>query len=201
MSRTLDFDPAPMRRMECSDRMEGPLKTRLLTAMAAVCALVLLPITPASAQVVRFDDAVGDTHARSDIKWVQVTNSRHRDLFKVRVRLDRVRYGVGLVVYVDRRLKNPGPELRMVAFADSEWQLHRVNKWGQRGRMIDTCGAVRYSKSTPRPIATWKASRSCLELRPRVRVAVKIADRGHGKDWAPDRRRFFPPVSASSHAS
>jgi hypothetical protein len=56
--------------------------------MAAVCALVLLPITPASAQVVRFDDAVGDTHARSDIKWVQVTNSRHRDLFKVRVRLD-----------------------------------------------------------------------------------------------------------------
>lgn len=179
------------------------MNVRAIAVLAAATALALpmglIGMTTASAQVSIFDDATGDTHARSDIKWVEVTHSKRLGHLKVRVRLDQIRTGVELVVYVDRRLGNPGPELRMVAYPDSEWALFRVNKWGQRGRLVDTCGRVRYSNSSARPIATWKAGRECLKLRQRVRVAVMIADPGHGVDWAPKRRTFFPAVSATGH--
>jgi hypothetical protein len=172
------------------------IRAPLLATAALTLAITLMPTTPASAEQVTFDDAVGDTNSRSDVRWVEVMHSNKRDRFQVRVRLDQVRYGVELVVYVDRRRGNPGPELRMVALADSEWALYRVVRWGQRGTRIDTCGRVSYSPAAG-DVARWRSSRTCLDLGPQVRVAVKVRDDGYGVDWAPQKYRFFPAVSAS----
>lgn len=167
---------------------------RTMTALVAAGVLALLPMSDASAATRTFPDAVGDSGASSDIRWVTVTNSAAKDRFAVRVGLDRVEYGVALNVYVDLERGNPGPELRMSAYADSEWALFRVQRWGQRGREIAGCGRVTYSKSTDSSIALWRATRTCLGVGPRVRVAVRLAEPGVGVDWAPARRTFFPAV-------
>jgi hypothetical protein len=171
------------------------------TAVALVALLAMLPVaTTAHADEVRVADPTGDTTARSDIKWVEVLHSRSEDLFKVRTRLSEVLIGVKLVMYVDRNRGNPGPELRMVAYADSEWQLYRVNRWDDRGQQIVTCGKVRYTVGSEKPIASWSATRSCLRLDRSVRVAVKVDDDGYGNDWAPARRDFTPWVNAAAPA-
>lgn len=171
---------------------------RILAATAVVVSAALLPIAPAAASTRSFPDAVGDSGASSDIRWVKVTNSLAQNRFAVKVGLDQVDYDVALVVYVDLRRRNPGPELRMSANADSEWAMFAVNRWGQRGTQTASCGRVSYSKSTARPVATWHASRGCLGVGARVRVAAKLVEHGVGVDWAPARRTFFPAVRATA---
>jgi hypothetical protein len=83
----------------------------------------------------------------------------------------------------------------MVANADSEWALYRVDDWGQRGKRTALCGRVRYSKSTP-SVASWRAPRTCLDIRRAVRVSVRVKDAGHGVDWSPAPREFLPGVRA-----
>jgi len=170
-------------------------RTLLTVAAALAVAAVALPANAATAATELFPDATGDTASRSDIGWVEVTNSRQHDRLAVRVGLSRVLYGVTLTVWVDTRAKNPGPELRMVAYADSEWALYRVDRWGQRGTRTPLCGRVRYSKSTPH-VAGWRTTRTCLDVRRGVRVAVRVKDTGHGADWAPAPRHFLDTVLA-----
>jgi len=115
----------------------------------------------------------------------------------VRIRLDKVVLGTAATVYVDRNRSNPGPELRMVAAPDSEWLLYRVDRWGQRGTSIHTCGRVGFSASSG-PVVVWRASRTCLHINGGVRVAAKLTGprKQDGVDWAPHRRTFYPRVSA-----
>ncbi|HUW16716.1 MAG TPA: hypothetical protein VMW94_06530, partial [Actinomycetes bacterium] len=78
------------------------MRTRTLVTVAAALAVaaVLLPANGAAAATDLFPDATGDTASRSDIGWVEVTNSGQHDRFVVRVGLSRVVYGAPLTVWV-----------------------------------------------------------------------------------------------------
>lgn len=154
----------------------------------------LLPGQAANAATTTYLDPSGDTGARSDIRRVQVDNSRATDLFRVRVRVDRVILGTDVSVYVDLNRKNRGPELRMSAAPDSEWALSRVKGWKDRGKRIALCGKVRFSTDF-KPVVVWRTTRTCVNLQGKARVAVKLRDKGHGTDWAPAPRRFYPGVT------
>lgn len=173
-------------------KMPGLALTAAVTASA-----LFLPLTTAWGGTTRFEDHPNATKASTDVRWVEVTNDRAGDEFKVKVRVDKIRLGSTLVVYVDRNLKNAGPELRMVAFPDSEWSLYRVNKWGQRGKQIDTCGRVRMSAFEHDHRAVWSATRTCLKIHHGVRVSVKMVDPKGRVDWAPKRQAFFDRVAAN----
>jgi hypothetical protein len=173
------------------------MRTRGLALAGAIAAVtVALPTSGALAQTSQFDDQTEAANSSSDVTSVEVTNNRVQDMFRVKVRIDRIRVGSTLVVYVDRRMKNAGPELRMVAAPDSEWSLFRVGGWGQRGKLVDTCGRVRMSSFERDHLAKWTATRSCLNLHGAVRVSVKSVDPDGDVDWAPKRHEFFPKVSA-----
>lgn len=174
------------------------MKKPAITLAAAVAAAALLvPTATAWAETTRFDDRPRPTKSSTDVRWVEVTNDHASDRFGVKVRVDKIRLGSTLVVYVDRNLHNPGPELRMVAVPDSEWALYRVNTWGQRGREMGTCGRVRMSSFDHEHRATWTAERTCLGIHGQVRVAVKMVDPQGRADWAPKRTTFFQPVAGS----
>ena len=127
---------------------------------------------------------------------VKVRNDRETDRFRVAVKADRIVLGSSLTIYVDRNLRNRGPELRMMAVPDSEWALYRVDKWGERGREVTTCGRARMSASSAREVAVWRASRDCLHLHGAVRVSAKMIDVKGRVDWAPEKHHFYPRVSA-----
>lgn len=174
------------------------MKMRGAAVAAAVTVSALVVAVPGAwAATTKFADNPHATKSSTDVKWVEVTNDKADDEFKVKVRVDKIRLGSTLVVYVDRNLKNAGPELRMVAFPDSEWALYRVNKWGQRGKQIDTCGRVRMSSFTNDHRARWSATRTCLGIRGAVRVGVKMVDPKGRADWAPKREAFFGRVTAN----
>jgi hypothetical protein len=170
---------------------------RMVASATAAAVVALVPAGAAVASTSTYQDPSRDSTANSDIRSVTVTNSAADDQLVVRVRLDRVVLASSVTVYVDRARRNPGPELRMVAAPDSEWALYRVDRWGQRGKPITTCGRVRYSESA-KPVALWRTSRTCLHLKGSVRVAVKLAGPGRagGTDWAPAARTFYPWVTA-----
>ena len=173
------------------------MKSRALALVATVTAAsVAVPVGSALAATTTFHDPHTSAKASSDIRWVKVTNDRNTNDFKVKARVDKVRIGSTLVVYVDRNQGNNGPELRMVAAPDSEWALYRVHRWGERGKQIDTCGRVRLSAGAHDHRATWKASRSCLNIDGAVRVGVKMVDPDGDADWAPKARTFYPRVTA-----
>ncbi len=179
--------------------MNGDLSMRIpRLAIAVVVALgmVLTPTLTAWAATTTFLDQVRETKSSADVRWVKVENARSTDRFGVTVKVNQIRTASTLVVYVDRNLKNAGPELRMVAAPDSEWALYRVGTWGQRGKEITTCGRVRMSAFDREHKATWRASRECLAISGVVRVAVKMTDARGRVDWAPRKRTFFPRVSA-----
>jgi len=165
-----------------------------LSALSAV--LFVLTAAPASAENLTVGDSTGDTQSRSDIERMKVTNSRADNQLHVRVVLSKIVIGAPLTVYLDRNLKNNGPELRMVAYPDSEWMLFRVGNWEERGKSIDTCGRVSYSDSTKNAVATWTAKRGCLSIDGAVRVAAKVVDSDLGRDWVPAKQMFSDRISA-----
>lgn len=174
------------------------MRSRTLLAFTAAALLTLLPTQSASAAIAVYHDPDGDTTSRSDLRWVNVRNVGSDNLFEVRVGVSQVVLGDLLVVYVDRDLKDPGPELRMNAYVDSEWTLARVNTWREQGTIVSHCGRVTYSTSSTRPVAVWHATRRCLGIGKQVRVAAKVVDFGHGVDWAPAPRVFLDPVSSGA---
>lgn len=167
-----------------------------LGAVATALVVVLLPAAPAVAAEHRFTDPVGETASRSDIRWVRVANSRDQNRIRVRVGMSRVVYGVEWTTYLNTKLSDPGPEWKMSGYADSEWVLYRVDSWRDDGRQRNCPGSASYSQSSARPIASWTSSRSCLGIRGKARVSVRLKDVGHGIDWAPTAREFFPGVRA-----
>jgi len=168
-----------------------------LVVSALVVATLTVASTPARAASKWFNDGTDPVKTSVDVKRVKVTNNRAHNRFAVKVRLDKIRTGSVLVVYLDRNPVNPGPELRMVAYPDSEWALFRVAAWGRHGRQINTCGSVAMSSFDHPHRAVWKAPRGCLKIDGRVRVAVRTVDPQGRHDWAPRRQTFFAPVAAS----
>jgi len=173
------------------------VRSKLVAGLSGVCALLLLlTATPAFAENLTVGDATGDTQSRSDIQRMKVTNSRADNQLHVRVVLSKIVLGAPVTVYLDRNLDNNGPELRMVAYPDSEWLLFRVGSWDERGESIRTCGRVSYSDSTKNAAATWEAKRDCLKIDGAVRVAAKVVDPKGGRDWIPAEQAFSKRVSA-----
>jgi len=186
--------------MLISLRSKGPLvRSKLVATLSGLtAALLLLSAAPASAESLTVGDETGDTQSRSDIERMKVTNSRADNELHVRVALSKIVIGAPVTVYLDRNLDNNGPELRMVAYPDSEWMLFRVGNWEERGESIGTCGRVSYSDSTKNAAATWDAKRGCLNIDGAVRVAAKVVDHDRGRDWVPAKQTFSKRVSAKS---
>lgn len=163
-----------------------------LLAAAAAGALVLTVAPAAWAGTVSYDDDVGDTGSRSDIRRVVVEHVHTADRLTVTTRLTKVVYGAELAIFIDSRPRNAGPEWKISAYADSEWALMRVDGWRDDGMPGPTCGRVSYSMDTDHPVARATLPSSCIRLHRDVRVSVLVHDAGHGRDWAPDTRRFLP---------
>lgn len=170
--------------------------TSTVVAAALTTSALIIPTMGASAETAGFSDPPDMTTSSTDVKWVEVTNERADDRFALKVRVNKIRLGSSMVVYLDRNRANAGPELRMVAVPDSEWALFRVGSWSDHGRRIDLCGRVRMSSFDNDHRATWRAERSCLGIGGAVRVAVKMIDPKGRADWAPAPKTFFDRVSA-----
>lgn len=165
---------------------------RASIVLALAVTLGVLAAPTAWAGTVSFDDEVGDTGSRSDIRRVVVEHVHTADRLRVTTRLSKVVYGAELAIFIDSRPANAGPEWKISAYADSEWALLRVDSWRDDGMPGPTCGRVSYSRDTDRPIARATLPSSCIRLHRDVRVSVLVHDAGHGRDWAPDVRRFLP---------
>lgn len=165
---------------------------RAIVVVAAALTLTLVATPAALAGRVTFNDEVGDTTSRSDIRRVVVEHVHTADRLRVATRLSEVVIGVELAVFIDSRPQNAGPEWKISAYPDSEWALLRVDSWRDDGMAGPTCGRVSYSLDTDRPVARVILPSSCLRLHRDVRVSVLVRDAGHGRDWAPHARHFLP---------
>ena len=168
------------------------MRTRTaLYAAALSVATLAATAAPASANVKRFEDPVGDSKAHNDIRWVVLNNGGPTgERLQVRIRMTDVQYGDQLRVFVDTRSNNPGPEWRMTAYPDSEWVLHRVDTWDSPGTVTYCPGRVRFTE--PRDIARWRTSRDCLSVGDKVRVAVRVQEGSSPQhDWARAYRMFL----------
>ena len=150
--------------------------------------LIVAPIGMAQAATISIDDDSGDTGSRSDIRKVVVEHTNTKLL--VKARLDEVVVGVEYAVFIDTRRNNPGPEWLISAYPDSEWVIMRVSGWDDNGEPGPQCGRARYSLESDPAVAKVRLPTSCLGMRDRVRVAVRMHDGGNGVDWAPARRDF-----------
>jgi hypothetical protein len=176
--------------LRASDERWTMRRSMLAVAMTGVLSLVAAPA--AWAGTVSFDDEVGDTGSRSDITRVVVEHVHTADRLRVTTRLTKVVYGAELAIFIDSRPRNAGPEWKISAYADSEWALLRVDSWRDDGMPGPTCGRVSYSMDADPPVARATFPSSCIRLHRDVRVSVLVHDAGHGRDWAPDTRRFLP---------
>lgn len=165
---------------------------RAISTVSVTVAALVLSATPAQANVRRFDDPKGDTKAHNDIRWVEVRNggTDGGKRLVVRVRMAQIQPGDGMRIFVDTRAGNAGPEWRMSANADSEWILHRVNRWNAPGTVANCAGRV--SMTDSKRTAFWRTSRKCLSIGDKVRVAVRVEETGSSQhDWAQSYRRFL----------
>lgn len=167
---------------------------RAIGVVAAVLTLALVATPAAMAGTVSFNDEVGDTASRSDIRRVVAEHVHTADRLRVTTRLSEVVIGVELAVFIDSRPRNAGPEWKVSAYPDSEWALLRVDGWRDDGIPVRTCGRVSYGLDADRPVARATLPSSCLRLHRDVRVSVRVRDAGHGRDWAPAPRRLLPAV-------
>lgn len=162
------------------------------TVVVTLMAIVWAPV--ALAATISYDDTVGETRSRSDIKRVVVEHQRRENRLSVKARLTKVVYGVEFAVYLDTRRRNSGPEWKISGYADSEWGILKIKGWRDKGRPGPVCGRARYSKSTDAPVARVRIPTKCVKIRSSVRVAVAMVDSRNGTDWVPRRRSFLPPV-------
>jgi hypothetical protein len=176
-----------------SSRMGSP-GLRLLGCMLLTAAAVVSWAPVALGDSISYDDRVGETTSRSDIKRVVVDHRHQKERLSVRARLTKVVYGVEFAVYLDTRRKNKGPEWKIWAYADSEWGILKVRGWNDQGRQGPVCGRASYTKSTDSVVARVTIPTKCLRIRSSVRVAVATIDPRNGTDWVPHRKTFLPPV-------
>ncbi|MEO8107219.1 MAG: hypothetical protein ABI720_07855 [Actinomycetes bacterium] len=171
-----------------------PARVKSLTTLGLAVLVVLAGALPAQAATVSYDDKVGDTSSRSDIKKVVVDHQGKKNRLTVKVRLTKVVYGVEFVTYLDTRRKNRGPEWKISGYADSEWGILKVKGWKDKGTPGPICGRMSYSKSTDVPVARVRIPTKCLKMRRSVRVSVAMNDPKNGADWVPRRKTFLPAV-------
>ena len=162
-----------------------------VSTIATSLVLIGLAAAPAAANMRHFDDPVGDTKAHNDIKWVEVANGgatgKH---LVVRVKLGEIEPGDGERIFVDTRAKDPGPEWRMLGWADSEWRLERVENWDSPGTVVACPGRV--SLTDNRTVGFWRTRRACLGVGDKVRVSVRMQeDTSPQHDWAAGYRTFL----------
>jgi hypothetical protein len=179
--------------------------------VAASSALLLAGVlSPALADVQRFDDSVTDQTGEAGIRWVRVDNSTAAlDKVKVVTRVGNMLTGPGdsaplQQLYIDTKPNDPGPEYRILTGQDIG--LYRVDGWRDTGTYIPAqCAGSshyggyvgRYPKIQGHYNRIFVAiKRGCIANPAKVRVAVHTyfhPDRGP-QDWARARNTFLPWV-------
>jgi hypothetical protein len=173
-------------------------KARLAAAAVVTAAAVAAPLTltpSAQADTVVFADARRDAPRHIDLTRALVDNGDARPL-KVLIRI-RIRgtwaAGDHIAVYFNRNRSNPGPELRLSSFVDSEFSLRRVNTWTGNG-IPASCGDFAMKQFADNHGVRVRINRSCLDGP--ARVAIRTRSDDGQVDWFQQRRTFLPAVHA-----
>jgi hypothetical protein len=170
---------------------------RAATALATAAVATTLTLTPAAnANTAERVDARGDAPRHIDLTRAVIDNGDSRsDLVKLRIRVDgTLRTGDSVTVWFNRDPSNPGPELRLAGFVNSEYAMRRVNTWSGPGRAV-SCDLYKMKQFDNLHGVRVRIDRSCLGDHP-VRVAIR-AGSGAGDsrfDWFDSRRTFLPGV-------
>lgn len=175
-------------------------KTRILktaTALATAAVATTLTLTPAvNANTAERGDARGDAPRHIDLTRAVIDNGDSRsDLVKLRIRVaGTLRTGDSVTVWFNRDPSDPGPELRLKGFINSEYAMRRVHTWAGSGQPV-SCDLYKMKQFADRHGVRVRIDRSCLGNLP-VRVAIR-AGSGAGDsrfDWFDGRRTFLPGV-------
>lgn len=187
--------------------MDGVRRATLLGAMLAVALVATAGYEAASAPVrtqwsgpttAVFADARGEQPGAADILRVRVVDDpgTERPLV-VRVRLDSVHAGDGVVVWLDTDPWHPGPEHVAGGVANSDaLGVSRVPGWSGKGRWVDCPGfRMGYDQWRPPPEAVLRVPRGCVGWPGAVRVGVVSIRAAPGtgavRDFAPARHAFY----------
>jgi hypothetical protein len=172
--------------------------TARLSSVATACIVAtsaaLLPTT-ASADTVAFPDASGDLSSGLDIQSVKVANDRPLTVAVAHRHLRRGGTNGTEIIYLDTRLRNPGPEYAVTGNIQAHhqgWRLVRTERWagGFRDVRCDIRGIVSFKADVSKVVIP----RPCLSSPGGVRVSEAAADRSGRVDWAPRFHRFYSKV-------
>jgi hypothetical protein len=179
--------------------------------LAAAVLAIFVPVvvmSPAAANVERFDDSLTDQGGEVGIRWVQVDNSSASlDKIKVLTRIGEIPSEPACCVpiqalFLDTRPNNPGPEYRVLTGQDIG--LYRVDGWHDAGRFIPAscAGSAHYGGyvgAYPETGGHYNRilvaiKRGCVGNPGKIRVAVHAYISGHpqAQDWAKARKTFLP---------
>jgi hypothetical protein len=167
---------------------------RLVVATAATLAATVTMTPAAQADTVVFADARGDAPRHIDLTTARVDNGDTRpQLVLMRIRIaGRWQLGDQVSVWFNRDRSNPGPELRLTAYVDSEYVLRRVETWNGPGRRA-SCERYSMKQFANNRGLRVRIARDCLGNRP-ARVAIRTMSENGRVDWFQQRRSFLPAV-------
>lgn len=145
-----------------------------------------------------FGDARGEQPGAADVLRVRVVDDPAGERpIVVRVRLDSVRAGDGVLAWLDTDPWSAGPEYLAGGIANSDaLGVTRVPGWTEKGSWVD-CPAFRmsYDQWAPPPEAVLRVPRDCVGHPGAVRVgvtSVRVAGTGGVvRDDAPARHAFY----------
>jgi len=157
--------------------------------------VLLLGVSPASAERQTFRDRANDAQRGVDIRTVHVSNAGR---ILVRTKFDYLgrRGSTGLAIYFDTNRRNAGPEYLAAGglFEGSDSILGRIAGWNDQ--FADWSSGCRYDLRIHYGrggTATIDLARGCLRRPGEIRATAKSNGPGRN-DWAPRRRTFYPAV-------
>jgi hypothetical protein len=174
------------------------VKRRAKAIASLATAMTLTLVLPAQADVGRFTDARNDTSSTVDLWSVRVDNSTSApNKVIVIVRQDDAQPGDSIMIYLDTRRVDPGPEYMIEGYTGSDAFMYHMKRWNGHGRAVPfRCGwRIRIHERTD--ITRAVMPRSCLGLPGSVRVAVQVT-RGYpvtSRDWTRTPRTWLHSVT------
>jgi hypothetical protein len=166
------------------------------TGAAAIAVATIVSMPPAAnADTAIFVEPRGDAPRHIDLTRAVIDNGDARPakvLMRIRVR-GTLHLGDNIAVYFNRNVANPGPELKLSSFVDSEFTLRRVNTWTGNG-IPASCGDYAMKQFADNHGVRVRINRSCLDGP--ARVAIRTRSDDGQVDWFGPRRTFLPAVHA-----
>ncbi|MGH3456087.1 MAG: hypothetical protein ACRDPQ_13480 [Nocardioidaceae bacterium] len=166
------------------------------TGAAAIALATTVSMPPAAnADTAVFADARGDAPGHIDLTRATIDNGDAlpaKVLMRIRVR-GTLDLGDHIAVFFNRNVANPGPELKLSSFVDSEFTLRRVNTWTGNG-VPASCADFALKQFADNHGVRVRINRSCLDGP--ARVAIRTRSDDGQVDWFQARRTFLPAVHA-----